>query len=127
MLDIFLLLVCISRVARPLYENGGDRSPPLDSLWSYPWIQTPDKVDRKSCLAFLHFDSRRIGAVAKAEYSGQDEQRLYAQALPYPAAEERDEYGDEMVHGNARGDRSPDFVGIVRDVLDVYIGSHRSK
>ena len=42
-------------------------------------------------------DRRGIGTVAKAQDRRQDEQRFNAQCFPDPAAEQGDEYRDQMI------------------------------
>ena len=93
-----------------------------------------DKFEYRTCLfmlrerlplsLFLYLNSCRVGAVAKTQHGGNDEQKLNTQRLPYPAAEEGDEDGDNMVDRNTGGDGGLGLVGTIGEILNVYVGGH---
>ena len=80
-----------------------------------------------AAVLLARFDGGGVGAVAQPEHRGEDEERLDAERLPDPPAEQRDQDGDQVVDGDAGGDGGAHFFGIVREVLDVDVTGHGSQ
>jgi len=70
-------------------------------------------------------DGGGVGAVAEAEDGGDHEEGLDAEGFPDPAAEQRDENRDEVVHRDAGRDSGTHLLLAVGDVLDIDVGRHR--
>lgn len=74
--------------------------------------------------AFVYLDCRGVGAVAETKNGRNDKESFDAKDVPYPAAQEGNEDGDEVVDADAGGDGCLHLLLIVRDVLHVDVGSH---